>query len=65
MQITLRSHSGAIGPKRHSYNENVDEPAKLIEDESVEIEREAPAGKNEPIEGTEENGKPDAPVFEE
>ena len=65
MQITLRSHSGAIGPKRHSYNENVDEPAKLIEDESVEIEREGPAEENATVERIKENGKPDAPVFEE
>ena len=37
------------GPKRrerhHSYDESVDEPAKLIEDEPVEIEEESPARK--------------------
>jgi len=69
MQITAENPSSALGPKQrqkhYSYNENVDEPAKLIDKEPVEIEREAPAEENEPVERTDKNGKPDAPVFEE
>ena len=30
-------------PKHHSYDESVDEPAKLLEQEPVEIEEEIPA----------------------
>lgn len=51
--------------KHYSYNEGVDEPAKLIEDEPVEIEQEVPAEENEPLERVDENSKSDAPVFEE
>lgn len=69
MQITAPIDSGAPGPKQRqkhqSYNENVDEPAKLIDNEPVEIEREAMAEENESVERTDETGKPDAPLFEE
>ncbi|MEX0751799.1 MAG: hypothetical protein WD073_02605 [Xanthobacteraceae bacterium] len=58
-----------LGPKRrkrhYSYDESVDEPAKLIEEEPVEVEKEVPGEENEPVEGIEENNKPDLPVFEE
>jgi hypothetical protein len=57
------------GPKRrerhHSYDESVDEPAKLIEDEPVEIEEESPAKENESVERVEENNESDPPAFEE
>lgn len=58
----------ANGPKRqkhYSYNENVDEPAKLIEDETVEIEREVPAEDKEPVESSEDDEKPASPAFDE
>lgn len=52
--------------KRHySYDESVDEPAKLIEDEPVEIEHVVPGEENEPVEGIEEDNKPAPAVFEE
>jgi hypothetical protein len=57
------------GPKRrerhHSYDESVHEPAKLIEQEPVEIEEEIPAEENESVERAEENNKSDPPAFEE
>ncbi|WP_026608158.1 hypothetical protein [Methylocapsa acidiphila] len=57
-----------IGPKSRSkhlsYNESVDEDAKLIESEPVEIEAEVPAEENEPIEGGQEED-PATPAFEE
>lgn len=68
MQITAGSHGSVIGPKQrkhHSYNENVDEPAGLIKDEPVEIEREVPAEESEPVGRTEDDGKPESPAFEE
>lgn len=37
-------------PQRSSYDESVDEPATLIEDEPVEIEEERPAEENPPVE---------------
>jgi hypothetical protein len=58
-----------IGPKQrekhHSYNETVDEPAKLIDTETVEIEKEAPAEDNEPVEKIEEENTSKPPAFEE
>jgi len=68
MNAALCSPSGEIVPKpkkHYSYNENVDEPAKLIQDEPVEIEREAPAEDNESVERGEDNDKPESPAFEE
>ena len=60
-----RARSGPKQPKRTlSYDEGDDEPAKLIEDEPVEIEEEIPAVGNEPVERIEE-GKSDPPAFEE
>jgi hypothetical protein len=56
-------------PKRrerhHSYNEGVDQPAKLIADEPVEIEEEIPSDENESVESVESNNKHAPPVFEE
>jgi len=37
----------------------------LSEDEPVEIEREAPAEENEPVERADDESTPDAPTFEE
>ena len=46
--------------RRPSYDESVDEPAKLIEMESVEIEEE-----NEPVETIEPKDEPETPAFED
>lgn len=58
-----------IVPKRrqrhYSYNESLDEPAKLIADEPTEVENEAPAEENEPVEGAESNNAVGPPAFEE
>ena len=51
--------------KHLSYDESVDEDAKLIDAEPVEVEAEVPAEENEPIEGTTQNDKPPPPAFEE
>lgn len=53
-----------IGPRKRP-NDGVDEPAKLIENESVEGERETPAEDNEPVEQVKDNNKSNAPAFEE
>ena len=54
MRTAIAGKSSSVVPKlpqkRHSYNESVDEPAKLIEDEPVEVEQEIPAEENEPLE---------------
>ena len=68
-----RSTAGdKIGPglskgrrRRLSYDESVDEPAKLIEIESVEVEAEVPAEENESVETIEPKDKPEAPAFED
>jgi hypothetical protein len=55
-------------PKRrqrhYSYDESVDEPAKLLDDEPVEIEEARPAEENTPVEGVQQDDK-DLPAFEE
>lgn len=40
-------------PEHHPYDESVDEPAKLLEQEATEIEKEIPADDAEPIEQVE------------
>lgn len=58
--------TGPKTPDKHtSYDENVDESAKLIDSEPVEIEAEVPAEENEPVEDTGPDEKPSPPVFEE
>jgi len=61
--------ASTVGPKQRdkhrSYNENVDEPAKLIDDEATEIEREVPLDGNEPVERVEEDYTSKPPAFEE
>ncbi len=68
MQMNSAALEHAFVPKRsrrhYSYDESLDEPGKLIADEPVEVEREAPAEENESVEGTEENDS-GPPVFEE
>jgi hypothetical protein len=39
--------------RHHSYDEGVDEPASLLEQEAVEIERETPAEEAEMVERVE------------
>ncbi len=54
MQATAHVYLAHTVPKRrqrhHSYDESVDQPARLIADESVEVEAEIPAEENEPVE---------------
>jgi hypothetical protein len=51
--------------KHYSYDESVDEPATLIEEEPVEVEHEIPAEENEPLQTIENDSDRDAPAFEE
>jgi len=51
--------------RRNAYDEGADEPAKLIEMESVEVQAEVPAEENEPVESIERQGKPETPAFED
>jgi hypothetical protein len=64
MTLSRLASCCAVGPKQrqhhYSYDENVDEPAKLIEDEATEIEQE-----NESIEGQQDKEKHEPPAFEE
>jgi hypothetical protein len=56
-------------PKRrqhhHSYNDDADEPEKLLEDEPVEIEQEIPADESEPMERVDDDKAAGSPTFEE
>jgi hypothetical protein len=50
--------------RRHSYDESLDEPAKLLQEEPTDIEEAAPALDNEPVEQSKDD-RPDSPAFEE
>jgi len=67
--MPIMADNRTIGPKQrqkhHSYDESVDEPAKLIDDEAVEVEREAPAEANESAETIERENTSEPPAFEE
>jgi hypothetical protein len=69
MKATSAGRSRAIVPRRrqrhYSYDESLDEPAKLIADEPVDVEGEAPAEENEPVEKIENNDPAGPPAFEE
>jgi hypothetical protein len=68
MSRSTKKRSSVLIPKRrqkhHSYDESVDEPAKVLAEEPVDIEREAPAEENEPIERVDDIDKPDSSAFE-
>jgi hypothetical protein len=51
-------------PRHHSYDESVDEPAKLLEQEAVEVERETPSEDTPAIERVEPDDRK-LPSFEE
>ena len=51
-------------PRHHSYDESVDEPAKLLEQEAVEIEKETPSEDTPAIERLEPDDR-ELPSFEE
>jgi len=69
MRTVTRTRKASKIPKRrqkhYSYNECVDESAKLIEDEPVDIEKAVPAEENEPVEKIEKDSTSDTPAFEE
>lgn len=54
----------ATGPRKrplhYSYDQNVDEPATLLEQEEVDIEEETPAEDTEPIEQIEPEDGPNS-----
>lgn len=51
--------------RRHSHDENLDEPAKLIESEPVDAETETPEEENVPVESVENSDQSGPPVFED
>ena len=53
------------GKRRTPPSEQTDEARGLIEQEQVDIEREAPLDKDQSIERNEPRGRPDPPAFEE
>ena len=69
MTLSRLTRCCAAGPRQrqqhYSNDENVDEPAKLIEDEATEIEHEVPADEKESIEGQQDQEKHEPPAFEE
>lgn len=66
--VTRETDATAVPKKRqrhHAYNESADEPPKLIETEAVELEAEAPAEENEPVEQVGRDESPGTPAFED
>jgi hypothetical protein len=67
MMSPTSERSGPIAPKRpkhHSFDESVDEPAKLINEEAVDIEEAVPLEDNESVESADERNDL-GPAFEE
>ena len=54
-----------IGPRKRPNDESVDEPAKLIENEPAEVERETLPEGNQPVEQVEDKNRSNSPAFEE
>jgi hypothetical protein len=69
MQSTRGNQSAAVIPKKrsrhYSYNESVDEPARLLEEEAVEVEEELPAEDTDSIESIEPDDASAPPAFTE
>ena len=69
MPMMAENRRRTIGPKQRekhlAYDETVDEPGKLIDNETVEIERDIPAEDNEPVERIEGENTSKLPAFEE
>ena len=49
----------------HSFDENVEESSKLIDDEAVAIENETPSEANDPVEDSAQTREQESPSFEE
>lgn len=69
MQTPAIGHKKIVEPKRrkrhYSYDENVNEAAKLISDEPVDVEHEVPAEENPSEQGVGPQDKPPPSPFEE
>jgi len=69
MDPATRDKKAKTIPKKrrmnYAYDESVDEPARLVEDEPVGVEAEVPAAENEPVEESEQEDRPPSPVFED
>lgn len=66
-RFALNDETANAAPRkghRRSYDESLDEPAKLISDEPVDIERETPAEENEPVDRPGPDDTPHPPAFE-
>ena len=63
----VRSRIPGPDPRKrhHSFDESLNEPAKLVENEAVEVEEERPAEENEPVQQVESPDASDSAVFVE
>jgi hypothetical protein len=51
-------------PRHYAYDTNLNEPARLLEEEAVDFEEDTPSEDSEPIERPNREGAP-SPAFEE
>jgi hypothetical protein len=67
MQICIggNGHPPKKPMRPYTYSEDENEPPRVVEEESAEIERELPATENTPVERDEQRERPDPPLFEE
>ena len=69
MEVISAGTNDTVIPKRrqrhYSYDESVDECARLIADEPTEIEKETPAEESESVERIESSDPANSPAFEE
>jgi hypothetical protein len=54
-----------FGPRRNPYGKSVDQPAKLIENEPRDVERDTPREDNESVEQAVDKNRSNSPSFEE
>ena len=59
------AQSTTTDPRKKRNDEGADEPAKLVENEPVEVERETPQEGNQPVEQVEDKDRSSSPAFEE
>jgi hypothetical protein len=63
MRRANRANGGPKRRKHYSFNESVDEPAALIEDEPTDIQAANPLDENEPVERIDESNSVELPDF--
>lgn len=67
--MKISHERSGFAPKKpvrpYTYSEGENEAPKLVEEEPVDVERDAPETENEPLEREDRQDQPNPPIFEE